>query len=128
MLTSLEIEHACLCLSPPLVGLPPHLTHTPLSDGPSPGVSHNNNSNHNSQVVGLGSGNVKSVEGQLELLLLPSRRLDRNAPLLVDFDRQVDPPPSPTPHTPFSFSPLSLSPPPHTHYTPLYCPLSLCPL
>ena len=132
MLTSLEIEHACLCLSPPLVGLPPHLTHTPLSDGPSPGVSHNNNnnnnnSNNNSQVVGLGSGNVKSVEGQLELLLLPSRRLDRNAPLLVDFDRQVDPPPSPTPHTPFSFSPLSLSPPP-TPTTPLSivpCPFAL---
>ena len=88
VLTSLEIEHACLCLSPPLVGgglSSYHHTQSVLTEG----ISSSNN-NNNSQVVGLGSGNVKSVEGQLELLLLPSRRLDRNEPLLVDFDRQVD--------------------------------------
>ena len=90
VLTSLEIEHACLCLSPPLVGLSSyHQTQTLLTEGVLTG-NNNNNNNINNQVVGLGSGNVKSVEGQLELLLLPSRRLDRNEPLLVDFDRQVD--------------------------------------
>ena len=95
VLTSLEIEHACLCLSPPLVGISSyHHTQSLLTEGGTTGTNHsnnnNNNNNNNSQVIGLGSGNVKSVEGQLELLLLPSRRLDRNELLLVDFDRQVD--------------------------------------
>ena len=179
VIISLDIEHACLCLSPPLVSMGLGISHqsylqtqTSLIEGGSPsGTSYtnngnssniNNNSNINnssnissSQVVGLGSGNVKSVEvchvppslllsnkhalltpvintnprytlspplcssafpplplpltppplplhryqGQLELLLMPSRRLDRNGPILVDFDRQVFTLPStPTPY------------------------------
>ncbi len=71
-LSSLEIEHACLCLSPP------HTTTTPATATATTSAS------------GLGSGNVKSIEGQLEVLLLPSRRLDRHSSLLADFDRQLD--------------------------------------
>ena len=77
-LSSLELDHACLCLSPPM-----HIAPTPTTTiSPTPAAA--------AFVVGLGSGNVKSLEGQLELLLTPSRRLDRNATLLADFDKQID--------------------------------------
>ena len=80
-LTSLEMDHACLCLSPPLHVAPP-----------SPGTGNGTGAPAAASafVVGLGSGNVKSLEGQVELLLTPTRRLDRNATLLAEFDKQVD--------------------------------------
>jgi len=82
-LTSLEIDHACLCLSPPLHVAPP----TP---GTGTGTGTGAPAAASAFVVGLGSGNVKSLEGQVELLLTPTRRLDRNATLLAEFDKQVD--------------------------------------
>ena len=77
------MDHACLCLSPPLHVAPP----TP---GNNTGTGTAASAAASAFVVGLGSGNVKSLEGQVELLLTPTRRLDRNATLLAEFDKQVD--------------------------------------
>jgi len=86
-LTSLEMDHACLCLSPPLHVAPPS---PGTNTGTGTGTGNGAPAAASAFVVGLGSGNVKSLEGQVELLLTPTRRLDRNATLLAEFDKQVD--------------------------------------